>query len=314
MTFTGLIWSVIAICAYPAVSSETSENYENGHEFVDLGLPSGTLWSTENLGAGNYNIWGNEIAWGETRRSQWDFKPESYAYFNGYETLGDETVILLENIGDNITTTVYDAARQIWGGRWQLPESSSISELIECCEFEWSLSDPAMAGVTVTGPNGNSMFIPLFPDGLRTTEDYDVPEEINFETHYWTGNSLAESGPHPSPYAYTMAIDENSINISENYPKYKRGFIRPILIPENSGIQATFSETSVTVEVRGRVISVNGPAESYDVDIINTCGTTVFSDKVFNGNNCISGVQSGVYVLRLSASGCLPSIMKIVIK
>ena len=39
----------------------------NGHEWVDLGLPSGTKWATTNVGASTPEGYGNYYAWGETQ-------------------------------------------------------------------------------------------------------------------------------------------------------------------------------------------------------------------------------------------------------
>ena len=38
----------------------------NGHAYVDLGLPSGTLWATMNVGANSETDTGLYFAWGET--------------------------------------------------------------------------------------------------------------------------------------------------------------------------------------------------------------------------------------------------------
>ena len=48
---------------------------ENYVEYVDLGLPSGTLWATCNLGASSPEEYGDYYAWGETEQKDyydWD--------------------------------------------------------------------------------------------------------------------------------------------------------------------------------------------------------------------------------------------------
>ncbi len=45
---------------------ETEKLTHNGHEYVDLGLPSGTLWATCNIGAESPEECGDYFAWGET--------------------------------------------------------------------------------------------------------------------------------------------------------------------------------------------------------------------------------------------------------
>ena len=54
----------------------------NGHEYVDLGLPSGLKWATCNVGANSPEEYGDYFAWGETEPKttyNWD----SYKYYDG---------------------------------------------------------------------------------------------------------------------------------------------------------------------------------------------------------------------------------------
>ena len=56
-----------------------------GHEYVDLGLPSGTLWATCNIGADSPYEKGLYFAWGEVEPKE-DFTWENYRFFEGYES------------------------------------------------------------------------------------------------------------------------------------------------------------------------------------------------------------------------------------
>ena len=58
-------------------------------------------------------------------------------------------------IGDQISGTEYDPANVLWGNGWRLPTEAEIKELIEKCT--WTAEQ---YGYTVTGPNGNSIFLP----------------------------------------------------------------------------------------------------------------------------------------------------------
>lgn len=90
---TSLLFSVIALAiglpletfAYepqPPAPSEP-DGVIGGHEYVDLGLPSGTLWATYNVGATSPYEKGQYFAWGETDPRE-DFSWESYKFFKGY--------------------------------------------------------------------------------------------------------------------------------------------------------------------------------------------------------------------------------------
>lgn len=104
-----------------------------GHEYVDLGLPSGTLWATYNVGATSPYEKGLYFAWGEVEPRE-DFSWESYKFFEGYEmdpNNGEWAV--LENIGADICGTEYDAARYQWGNGWRLPNEQERYELCMLC-------------------------------------------------------------------------------------------------------------------------------------------------------------------------------------
>ena len=118
----------------------------NGHEWVDLGLPSGLKWATCNVGASNPGDYGNYYAWGEI----------TPALNNDYSEANCST--FGQNIGD-IAGTSRDAARQNWGGSWRMPRRIEINELVDNCTLTWTTQN-GNDGYKVTGPNGNSIFLP----------------------------------------------------------------------------------------------------------------------------------------------------------
>ena len=110
----------------------------NGHEYVDLGLS--VKWATCNVGADRPEDYGDYYAWGETAT-------KSYYWYDNYETYN-------QNIGD-IKGTSRDVAHVKWGGNWRMPTKAEFRELIDKCDWEWDGD-----GYIVTGPNGNSIFLP----------------------------------------------------------------------------------------------------------------------------------------------------------
>ena len=125
----------------------------NGHEYVDLGLPSGVKWATCNVGASSPSDYGNYYAWGETT-------PKAIYTESNSVTHG-------KSMGDISGNPEYDAARANWGGSWRLPSRTECEELIDKCTWAWT-SQGGHNGYKVTGPNGNSIFLPAagFRDGL----------------------------------------------------------------------------------------------------------------------------------------------------
>ena len=131
------------------------------HEWVDLGLPSGTLWATCNVGATSPEGYGSYFAWGETEPKQ-AYDWSNYKWGN-YLQGG-----LLKYVTDSENGTVDyktelepedDAATANWGPMWRMPSSEQQSELYSECSWEWtSMND--VNGYMVTGPNGNTLFLP----------------------------------------------------------------------------------------------------------------------------------------------------------
>ena len=112
----------------------------NGHEYVDLGLS--VKWATCNVGANKPEDYGNYYAWGET-----------YSYTSGNsKTYGKQ----MNDIKGN---SQYDAARDNWGGTWRLPTKAELQELGNKCTWKWTTQN-GVKGYKVTGPNGNSIFLP----------------------------------------------------------------------------------------------------------------------------------------------------------
>ena len=122
-----------------------SEGTLNGHDWVDLGLPSGLKWATCNVGATRPEDYGNFYAWGETTTIK------SHDQSNSV-TSGQE-------ISDFSGNAQYDAARANWGSTWRMPTKAEIEELINNCAWTWTTQN-GVNGYRVTGPNGNSIFLP----------------------------------------------------------------------------------------------------------------------------------------------------------
>lgn len=145
------------------------------HEFVDLGLPSGLKWATCNVGANSPEEYGDYFAWGETEPyySSLDpltwkegksngYGPPSYQWLNSstkltkYNTYGSCGPVV-----DNKTTLemIDDASRANWGGSWRMPVDAEWTELERECIWTWTTLN-GVNGNLVTGPNGNSIFLP----------------------------------------------------------------------------------------------------------------------------------------------------------
>ena len=129
-------------------------------EPVDLGLS--VKWSPCNLGgAGNPMDFGCYYAWGETRTKS-DYTWESYQWSNGSSSnLSKYNTDSSFGTVDNKTCLdmLDDVAHLKWGGSWRIPTDAEWEELLNLCSWEQT-SMSGIDGQKVTGPNGNSIFVP----------------------------------------------------------------------------------------------------------------------------------------------------------
>ena len=153
----------------------------NGHEYVDLGLPSGLKWATCNVGAETPEDYGDYYAWGETSTKSEYTKENSLT--NGKS---------MSDISGNIT---YDVARTEWGSSWRLPTRSEFEKLRKKCKWIWTTQN-GVWGCKVTGPNGNSIFLPAA--GHRDGSSLDV---AGYGGYYWS------SRPYDTGNAYFLNFD-----------------------------------------------------------------------------------------------------------
>lgn len=126
------------------------------HEYVDLGLPSGNLWATTNIGASTPEAYGYCFAWGNVAPFQ-DF--DCYTCGNiwwglSIDELMDRNVITK----DTVLSPLYDAAKYNWGDEWSVPTKADFDELLENCEISYISGDIDFA--KFIGPNGNELIIP----------------------------------------------------------------------------------------------------------------------------------------------------------
>lgn len=169
-----------------------ADGQKNGHDYVDLGLPSGTKWATANIGASVPEDYGNYYAWGETEIKE-DYSWSTYKYFfdnNGDNVPYDDNWRVesgeLKDIGCNIAGTQYDVAHMKWGDSWKIPTSAQMDELQnkEYCEWTWTLLNGVKGYIITSKLNGKSMFLPACGVFYKTKQQH-----MNTDGHYWLSTS-----------------------------------------------------------------------------------------------------------------------------
>ncbi len=166
-------WSVEAISGEDFVQLPIGSGDE--HEYVDLGLPSGTLWATCNVGASSPQDIGLYFAWGETEghgidlSDGYSFSWENYKWGNSISELltlfskynfKPETGLDGYIDGKFILDPEDDAAYVNWGSEWRTPSKAQFDELKEKCTWTQTMVQ-GVDGYKVTGPSGNSIFLPV---------------------------------------------------------------------------------------------------------------------------------------------------------
>ncbi len=138
-----------------------SAGIENGHAYVDLGLPSGLLWATCNVGAENPEDYGNYYAWGETETKD-NYDWSTYKYGNSATTLTKYNTDSDRGKVDNKTVLdpEDDAAHVNWGGTWRMPTYDEMEELINNCITEWTSINGVYGRKVTSKINSNYIFLP----------------------------------------------------------------------------------------------------------------------------------------------------------
>lgn len=197
-------------------------------DFVDLGLPSGTLWRNRNLGADAETDYGLYYAWaateGHTANDGYNFNWVNAPYYTGdgtthswskYNGTDGKTVLDVED----------DAAYAV-NPDWRMPSVAQMKELFNTNYVTYKLTTvDGVNGYRVTSKtNGNSIFMPAA--GYRNGTSLYV---AGSDGYYWS-RALYSSNEHDAYYlSYTSSFVSTS-----NYGSGCRGrSVRPVINPNN---------------------------------------------------------------------------------
>lgn len=209
----------------------------NGQSYVDLFLPSHTLWATCNIGANSPEEYGDYFAWGETtgyNDGKTNFSWSTYMWGNGgYDNLtkyctqssygnegftDDKTELDLED----------DAAYVNWGAAWRMPSAKQCYELINSnyTTTEWTTLNGVYGRKITSKSNGNSIFLPL--PGYRDGSSL-INAGLSGVGHYMS-RSLGVSLPRA---AYSLVVFNGSTPNPVDYrDRYYGQSVRPVRFSE----------------------------------------------------------------------------------
>lgn len=176
----------------PYVVADEKYYYGDGGRWIDLGLPSGILWSRYNMGAEAPEEYGGYYAWGETKTKS-SYTWENYKHgVKLFDPVENDWYWTGKKIGNNITNTKHDVAYTNWEDGARMPTSDELSSLVEHCSWVSSRIN-GVRGATITGPNGNSIFLP-YAGGKGSGEFTDAERYRGLACFYWSSIENSDDG------------------------------------------------------------------------------------------------------------------------
>jgi hypothetical protein len=199
-----------------------------GHGYVDLGLPSGTLWATCNIGATASEDYGDYFAWGETQPKD-TYNWSNYQYCMGsYNTL--TKYCYNSSCGNNgFTDNLYllqsddDAATINWGSDWRMPTQYEWMELYYNTTVTWT-TQSGVNGRLFTASNGNSLFLPAA--GFRSNDELTDAGDWG----YYSSSSLSTAYPY---YSWGFRFDSGNYDMGNRRSRGYGQIVRAVRSGQN---------------------------------------------------------------------------------
>lgn len=193
-------------------SAVSGTGSENGHEWMDLGLPSGLKWATSNIGASSPTDFGSYFPWAGVEDA--GRMGEYYAYFDQVNWV--YTKYTKESNSFRLDSSD-DAAHVKWGGKWRMPTKADFEELKSNCRYKWVVEN-GIEGMRFTSKkNGNSIFLPA----AGSTSD---PTNVG----YWSSDLSEEGAGSDTGGAFCLLFAKGWINTELESARFTCFPIRPV--------------------------------------------------------------------------------------
>ncbi len=215
------------ITLYARWFSENGNGEINGYKYVDLGLPSGLLWATCNVGSNAPEDYGAYYAWGEIIDKDY-YSWSTYKYcFDGRP---DALIKYCRNIPcghygftDNLTKLEEsdDVAATCWGSGWRMPTYIEMQELLDNCICTW-ITWNGVKGMLFSGFNGNSIILPSA--GFRNGDGY---YGVGVLGTYWSSSLYAYNNASGSMFAMNFDLYSDHYDLGSDSRYYGKS-VRPV--------------------------------------------------------------------------------------
>lgn len=215
--------------------------------WVDMGLPSGTLWYSCNIGTTKPQGYGAYFAWGESRPKA-EYTWETYQYGNASNSLTKycyNASYGLDGYTDNLSTLELsdDAARAVMGGDARTPTESECNELMDNCTSEWTTYMGVNGWMLTSNTNGNRLFLPAAGQKYGSERDYDGVFCL-----YLTSTLNDLDNP---PYAYRMYGDSDDLYTDNSGGRIYGLPVRPVrggVEPQQETLAEAFDENGASIK------------------------------------------------------------------
>lgn len=196
--------AALSAVADAGATSVGEDNWQSEHNYgygrvataIDLGLS--VMWADHNVGADYPTQIGRYFGYGDVDGNETSNDPAKYAK------------------GD-VAGTDGDPAYVYWGGGWRMPTHDELQELCDRCRWTW-VKNNGVEGFRVTGPNGNSIFLPV--TGMKSNGELKFDDARGY---YWGGEAI----PGMKGYVPTLFFYKGG-KLVKNYKTFYGFAIRPV--------------------------------------------------------------------------------------
>ena len=278
--------SKVAITITDSKSGQTATVYvtvteavtpiDNPEDVIDLGLPSGMLWASCNIGATKPEEVGEYYAWGEISPNWYDASGK-YSMDNSHSAMGlnwDMTKYCTKEKYGTVDNKISldlndDVAHIVLGGRYRMPTKDDFEELVNNCTSEWTTFN-GVNGCKFTGHNGNSVFFPATGMWMK-----GIPKYMDVYGNYWSRSLYTEL---PYEASILRVFDESAIGGEDpvgvgNEERYKCKPIRAVMLPEGS------PSNLVDFALSGSMNPIIGLGEKCKLNVVSGNGSYTSSSK-----------------------------------
>lgn len=196
----------------------------NGHHYIDLGLPSGTLWATCNVGASSPEKYGSYFAWAEVQtKNNYEWSTYKWCSVSSNGNLNNlykynNSMIYGTSDSKTILESSDDAATVLWGEEWCTPTVEQFEELLNYCTCTFEKRNGIDGMLVCSKTNNKSIFFPKAGEKTQTTTS-----KVGTNGLYWSCNRV----PQASDMASIMIIWAESVSSLQSY-RYKGLSVRPV--------------------------------------------------------------------------------------